>query len=257
MKNLYIISKIAVNALQESFRRRVMNVLLVFSAILVISLGAFSHMSAGDHEKFVKDIGLSSVTFFCILIAIFGAASLIPNEIEKRTIFNILSKPVSRGYFLFGKLLGTFLIVFVNFLIMSVLFLTVLMFTHLSVGADMFKALYLLLLEVLLVAAITLTVSTVASTIFNVSFSFFVFIFGNLSEYMSHNFEHMDSQIAKFFAFYFNRIMPDFSVFNMGSFIVLGKGIELIYLVKATIYMLIYMIACVSVGYVLFNRREM
>ena len=95
MRGIFAIWMIAKNALHESFRRRIMNVLLVFAAILVISLGSFSYFGPSEEAKFIKDIGLGAVTFFTILIAIFGAAVLIPDEIEKRTIFNILSKPVS------------------------------------------------------------------------------------------------------------------------------------------------------------------
>ena len=165
---------IALNALQESFRRRVLNALLVFGVIIVISLGYFSYLSSGDEAKFVKDIGLSSITFFGILIAIFSTAGLIPNEIEKRTIFNILSKPVSRTSFLLGKFLGSVFTVLVNFFLMAAIFCAVMILRKTPPDMNMLKALYLICLELILIAGVTLTVSTVAGTILNVSISFFI-----------------------------------------------------------------------------------
>jgi ABC-type transport system involved in multi-copper enzyme maturation permease subunit len=127
---------------------------------------------------------------------------------------------------------------------------------HLPMGPGLIKALYLLFLEVLIIISLTLMISTIAATAFNVSFGFIVFILGNLVEYLHHSVEHMSSPTARFYGMNFYKLMPNFSAFNVSSYVVLGKDIRPDYIIKLSTYSLIYVFVFLAIAYLIFKRRE-
>jgi magnesium-transporting ATPase (P-type) len=114
---------IALNTFQEAVRRRWMTALLAFAVVLLVLSTFFRWMQAGEEQKFLRDFGIGFIIIMTLLMAIFLGVSLVPPEIERRTIFTILSKPVDRGEFLIGKFLGLCLTLFVNLFVMGVAFL--------------------------------------------------------------------------------------------------------------------------------------
>ncbi len=117
---------VALNTFKEAVRNKVLYFLLVF-AVLIIGLSTFlSDLSITGPEKMIKDIGLASIDFFGFLIAVLVGITLIYNEIEKRTIYTIISKPIDRSQFILGKYFGLLITVYVNVIFMSIVFFTVL-----------------------------------------------------------------------------------------------------------------------------------
>ncbi|MEM6601983.1 MAG: ABC transporter permease subunit, partial [Verrucomicrobiota bacterium] len=100
------ITTIAKNTLIESLRQRVLLVLLLFGLVLTGASLYFTHFTFIDEFKFLKDIGSAAISVTGLLVAMIGAAQLIPAEIERRTIYTVLSKPVRRFEFLLGKYFG-------------------------------------------------------------------------------------------------------------------------------------------------------
>jgi ABC-type transport system involved in multi-copper enzyme maturation permease subunit len=97
---------IAVNTSREAIRNKVLYSIMLFAALLTGIAAAFGSVSIGDTMKFVKDFSLFSVSLFGVVTTVVLGVSLLSKELEKRTIFNLLSKPVSRWEFLVGKYLG-------------------------------------------------------------------------------------------------------------------------------------------------------
>ena len=100
------IKAIAVNTFRESARNKMFYLLVFFGIFFALSSKLISFLTLGDAMKVLKDTGLAAINFFCILIAIFTGINLVYKEIEKKTVLNILSKPVSRDQFIIGKFLG-------------------------------------------------------------------------------------------------------------------------------------------------------
>jgi ABC-type Na+ efflux pump permease subunit len=122
---------IARNTLTEAIRQRVLNVLLIFAIVLVGSSVFVSGIAtpglnaAGLYDeqiKFVKDFGCGAIGLFGAAIALLSTAQLIPQELEKRTIYTILAKPVRRAEFLFGKFFGSVLLLALCVTLMSLAF---------------------------------------------------------------------------------------------------------------------------------------
>ena len=106
MSSLARIWTIARNTLREAVRNKVLYALLFF-AIFIIGTGVvLSGLSYVESERILQDFGFAAIRLFSVAIAIFVGVSLIHREVERRTVYTILSKPISRAEFLLGKYVG-------------------------------------------------------------------------------------------------------------------------------------------------------
>ncbi|MCX7019266.1 MAG: ABC transporter permease subunit [bacterium] len=139
---MHKITVIALNTFKEAVRNKVLYFLLIFALIIMGFSGVISDLSIAAPEKLIKDLGLASIDFFGFLIAVFVGIYLVYNEIDKRTIYTIVSKPIDRCQFILGKYFGLLFTIYVNIAIMSLFFFAVLYFRE-STQPDMVnKALY-------------------------------------------------------------------------------------------------------------------
>ena len=114
---------VATTTFQEAIRRKWMSALLGFAVVMLGVSTFFTWMQPGSEQKFLRDYGLGFTVIITLIAAVFLGVALIPPEIERRTIFTILSKPVTRLEFLVGKYLGLMLTLALNLLVMSTIFL--------------------------------------------------------------------------------------------------------------------------------------
>lgn len=130
---------IARNTFKEAVRNRVLYILLIFALLIMASSGVISDLTFAAKDKIIKDLGLASINFFGLLIAVFVGIGLVYNEMDKKTIYTIISKPIDRYQFILGKYGGLLLTIYVMILIMTVFFLFVIYFLDL-VSADAVSA---------------------------------------------------------------------------------------------------------------------
>jgi ABC-type transport system involved in multi-copper enzyme maturation permease subunit len=284
---------IALNTLTESVRQKVYLIMILFALVLIANASFFSQFSFGEDSgseameklKFIKDFSLGAISIFGMLIAIVGTAQLIPNEMENRTIYTILAKPVRRLEFLLGKYLGSALLVLVSLAMMSVMFGAALKFKgdsylrearatagqaqdagsaeeaarqtqriHAAVyDANIVKALALAYLKLALLAAITLLVSTFStSMVFNVAVALMVFFAGHLVGPAKEKWGQ--SGAAQFLL----ALIPDLSLFNVTDDVAIGHaGIPWAYVLKVAAYGGMYLMAVLGAAHFIFADREM
>ncbi len=108
------VAAIARNAFREAVRDRVLYNLVVFALLLIAGAIFLGELSGGQEAKILVDLGLSAILLFGVLIAIFVGVGLVYKELERRTLYAILSKPIGRGEFLLGKYLGLSLTLLVH-----------------------------------------------------------------------------------------------------------------------------------------------
>ncbi len=113
---------IAYNTFREAVRNRILYFILFFSLIMILASGIVKDLAVAEHRRIVTDLGLGCISFFGFLIAVFVGISLVYNELERKTIYTIVSKPVHRYQFLLGKYFGLLLTIFVNIAVMALLF---------------------------------------------------------------------------------------------------------------------------------------
>lgn len=175
---------LAINTFQESIRKKVLLVLLVFAAIALAAGFIYSSRSQSAEVRALIDSSVSSIRFIGVLMAIFLGATSIPTETERRTILTILAKPVTRGQFLLGKYFGILLTVWANVVLMSVLFIVLVIYkqpTHVF-RPVMLKALLLVAFELAVVVAIATTLATFSTMTFTMICSFFIYFLGHVAD---------------------------------------------------------------------------
>ena len=193
---------IAATTVQEALRRRWIVVLTGFSVLLLLFSGSFTGLQPGSEEQFLQDIGTLFISTITLLIAIFLGVSLVPPDIERRTIFTILSKPVNRTEFVLGKFLGLCVSLALALFLMSAAFLLAYtMFVTSRFGdawvgneanarlplawtlGNLANALILHYGQLVVVASMALTLSLFVSSITAIVFCFLAYFGGQMSSY--------------------------------------------------------------------------
>ena len=112
------IGDIAINAFRESVRDKVLYNLVLFAVLMMGASYLIGQLTAGQDVKIIKDLGLAATTIFGLFIAVFIGIGLVSKEVERRSIYSLLSKPIHRYHLIVGKYLGLSLTLLVNVTIM-------------------------------------------------------------------------------------------------------------------------------------------
>lgn len=123
---------IALNTFREAVRNKVLYFLLIFAVLLIAFSTVISDLSIAEPEKLVKDLGLAAIDFFGFLIAVFVGVYLVYNELDRKTIYTIVSKPIDRTQFILGKFFGLLFTIYVNIAIMTFVLFAVLYFREVT-----------------------------------------------------------------------------------------------------------------------------
>jgi ABC-type transport system involved in multi-copper enzyme maturation permease subunit len=133
---------IALNTFKEAVRNRILYVLLFFAGLILLGSWVASTLSIANQDRVMRDLGTASINIIGLLIAVFVGIGLVYNEMDKKTIYTIISKPIARWQFIVGKYLGLVLTIALNVIIMMWFFCMVLHFRQ-AVNPDvMFHALW-------------------------------------------------------------------------------------------------------------------
>ena len=272
------------NTLTELTRQKVFYVLLIFALILIGSSVFMARFSFQQEFQILKDVSLGAMSIFSSLLAIVATARLIPQDIEDRTVYTILAKPVPRFEYLLGKLFGVLLLLAISVALMSALFVIVLYLREQTVLSetmrqmsrapreqlgdalnavrasglkiDIFASVAVIFLKACLLAALTLFVSTFATTnIFTIVVMMFVYFIGHLQATAREYWLEQQSVgwLTRAFLAIVALIFPDLQAFNLVDEIVAGVAIPLASFAKAALlgifYITIYTLAATFVFY--------
>lgn len=175
------IRAIASNTFKEAIRDRVLYLLLFFAAVCILFSRLLALLTVGDRVKIITDVGLASISLFGALMAILMGTGLVYKEIDKRTIYTLLSKPIHRYQFLLGKYAGLVFTLFIMLVLMSVIFL-VLLFLHTSrVEWTLLVAILFIFFELCLITAVALLFSCFTTPILSSLYSLSFYLIGHLS----------------------------------------------------------------------------
>ena len=175
------IRAIAVNTFREAIRDRILYLFIGFAVIMVISTKLFGMLTVGDESKIVKDIGLAAMQFFSMLIAVMMSMLLISREVDNRTVFNILSKPVRRWQFILGKYLGLVAIVAVNLLLITVILVAMVLIYTGQFDPMLVFAAFMTMVEMSVVAAFATFFAVLTRPILGSLMTLAMFIVGHTS----------------------------------------------------------------------------
>jgi ABC-type transport system involved in multi-copper enzyme maturation permease subunit len=260
---------IAVNVFRESVRDRVLYSLVLFAVLMIGASFLIGQLTAGQDVKIIQDLGLAAIFAIGVFIAVFIGIGLVSKEVERKSIYNLLSKPVDRYQIVAGKYLGLVLTLAVNVSIMAAAFYAVLYVVGRQFPADvqqvwdiravdpnLLKAIALIFIELTIVTAIALFFSTFSTPLLSAALTLGLVISGHFSVEL-RNFEAVvDSPAAARLARGLYWLLPNLSQFDMKSDVVHGRPVPLGYMAIATGYAFAYILLLLIVAMFVFSRRD-
>jgi ABC-type transport system involved in multi-copper enzyme maturation permease subunit len=253
------IAAIAYNTYREAVRDRILYNLIAFALLLVGSAVLFGQVSVGIERIVLINLGLTAVSLFGVVIAIFIGIGLVSKEIEKRTLYTVLARPVRRWEFILGKYLGLVGTLVVNAFFMAVGFFAALYYVVQRwepANASLLPALYFIVLQFCIVTAVALLFSSFSSPLLSSVFTFALFVIGSFSEDL-RAFAAMAKGAAGAVATALAYLVPNFSALNVISSVAHGEPVAAGLIVYNTLYSLAYAGAAIAGAILIFERRNL
>lgn len=264
-----IIRHVAVNVFKESVRDKVLYNLVVFAVLLIAVSFLLGQVTAGQDVKIIKDLGLAAIATFGLLIAVFIGIGLVWKEVERRSIYSLLSKPIRRHEFILGKYAGLALTLFVNVSVMTLAFYAVLAYLNTqfpenvrnawpapATDPGMLRAIVLIFMELLVVTAIALFFSTFSGPFLSAALTFGLWVIGHFNADL-RNFEAVvESQAVGSVARALYYVLPNFAAFDIKAQVVHALPVPAAYIATTTAYGVVYIALLLAGAVTIFAKRD-
>jgi ABC-type transport system involved in multi-copper enzyme maturation permease subunit len=247
---------IALNTFREHLRDKILYSLVFFGLFLIGGAMLLGGLTIGEQAKIVKDIGLAGINVCGVLIAIFVGIGLVSREIEKRTIYTLLAKPVPRYQFIVGRYVGLVITLLVNTAIMTLGFLGVLLVSGISVDLGLLKAIGLILVELCVLVSIGMLFSTFTTPTLSAAFTIAAYVIGHLANDIKTLADKMEEGITPWVLKWIYYALPNLEFFNIKGDVVYGVPIELSYILTSMTYGVVYVSVMMVTACAIFERRD-
>ncbi len=250
------ISAIAFNTFREAIRDKILYLLLFFALICIVFSRILALLTVGDRIKIIKDVGLASLSLFGALMAILIGTGLVYKEIEKKTIYTLLSKPIHRSQFLLGKFFGLVLTLFIMLFLMSIIFLALIFFHTFKIDWQMLVAILFVFLELCLITAVALLFSCFSTPILSSVFSLAFYLIGHTAWGLETLIKKIPPGAGRTLTYILYQFLPDLENFNFKTEIVHGLSIPSSMFLYSILYGLFYTLFILSIALLVFRRRD-
>ena len=265
MKSIWSVAR---NTFTEAIRDRILYSLILFAIVMILSSLVFVSISAEQYNRIVKDLGLTAISLIGIVISVFLGMGLVYKEIEKKTVYNIFSKPIRRREFIIGKYLGLSFTILVNTVAMALILTLIVVYIDFKHGgiieyyygglyySQFVKAVYFEYLEFLVVIGIALVFSSFTTPVMTLLLTFSVFAVGRFSSDLRLLAEQVKNPLIGYFTQFIYRVIPNLEKFNIRSEAVYGGDISWALIFYTTAYALIYTVVLLILSIAIFQKRE-
>jgi ABC-type transport system involved in multi-copper enzyme maturation permease subunit len=264
-----IVARVALSVFRESVRDRVLYSLVLFAVLLIGASYAIGQLTAGQDIKIIKDLGLAAISVFGLLMAVFIGIGLVWKEVERRSIYNLLSKPLRRHEFILGKYFGLVLTLVVNLGAMTVAFFVVLAVMGRTFPAEaraswaapaadaaLLVAIGLILVELALVTAVALFFSTFSTPYLSAVLTLSLWVIGTFNQDL-RNFEAVvASPQAAWLMRGLYYVLPNFGAFDVKAQVVHGLAVPAAYVLTTVAYGVVYVSLLLVAAVLVFSRRD-
>jgi ABC-type transport system involved in multi-copper enzyme maturation permease subunit len=250
---------IASNTFREAVRDRVLYNLIAFALLLSGAAILVGQISIEIEHLVVVNLGLTAVSLFGVIIAIFIGIGLVWKEIEKRTLYTVLSRPVHRWEFIIGKFFGLAGTLVVNTFFMAIgVFGALFYVDHKFSKPDalILVALYFIILEFLITCSLALLFSSFSSPLLSAVFTFSLFVIGSFADDL-RGFASMAHGITRWLVIGAAYLVPNFSAFNIISSIAHEQPVAGQLILHNTLYALLFAATALSGAVVIFEHRNL
>ncbi len=250
------IAGIAVNTFRESIRDKVLVTLLVFAVLVMGSARVIQPLALGEESKVVKDLGLASITFFTVLIAILVGGRIVYKEVERRTIYIMLAKPVRRWEFIVGKYAGLMAVLLVSLVVMTAAFYLMLPIIGVKVSVLMLLAVLMTFFQLAILTAVAVFFSTFVTPIASAIFTFAVYFVGHLTRDLKLLAAMSQSPVVKIVSEFLYYVLPNLTNFNLRAEVARDALIDPASVVLAIAYSIVYSATLLFLSVAIFRRKE-
>lgn len=248
---------IAGNTFREAIRDRVLYNLVVFVLLITACAILLGELSAGQEARTIVNIGLNAMLIFGTFIAIFVGVGLVSKEIEKRTVFNIFSKPVNRTEFIIGKFFGLCLTLLINVAVMGIgVSLALLYVGDRSLAGTIWPAIALIFVELTITTAVATMFSSFSTPALSALLTFFVFIIGHMSASLRELAAGMNSRSAAFVFEAIYYVLPNLALFSFRTEAANSLVPNASMIAYGLVYAVMYSIILLALTSMIFSRRN-
>lgn len=252
---------IAYNTVREALSRRVVLLFLFGALVLIVLSPLFSFLSPREELTLLKSLGLGVIQLASMFICIVMGISLIPAEIERRTIYTVLSKPVQRYEFVLGKFLGGILTMLFNILCMGVVFFVVVAWRgNVKQALDLWKGFMMIFFQMSILVSLAIFFSAFLTPFVNFFMSLGVYIIGTLSSVTESLMKGENrTALQKGIGAVLHYLLPNFGNFNIQNKIIhpetriINEGV---YYIQNIGYAVLYIAVLLIIAVIIFDRRE-
>jgi ABC-type transport system involved in multi-copper enzyme maturation permease subunit len=250
------IAAIAGITFKEAKRDRILYLLFFFAAAGILGSRVLAVLTVGDRVKIIKDVGLASIALFGILMAILIGTGLVYKEIDKKTIFTLLAKPLHRAEFILGKFLGLVLTLFLMVLAMTLIFLAIVYAHTFRIEARLLVAVGYIFLELVLITAVAVLFSSFSTPILSSLFALAFTLIGHLSWGLDLLIRKMAPWPGRTLVRVLYTFLPDLENFNFKTEVVHGLPIPPGIYLSAFLYGACYTAFILGLAILIFRRRD-
>lgn len=258
--NIKNIIRIASITFEESYRKKFLYILLFLSGIIMISAFLFDPFNMGQQLPVVKDICLTGLGMFGLVLTFALFLSAIPNEIEKKTIYPLMSKPINRSDYLWGKYLGNLGMVFLNLFVITleIIFLISRLNPEPAFAITISWTAALIFVECGIVGALIVLFSPFMSYPVNLVLTMLMYISGNVSQaYINYLAAENSSSLGAALAIVLKIILPNFEFFHIKNSVVHSYLVDPKYVAGTMVYGVIYILIVMFLADILFQRKDL
>ncbi|MCA9757021.1 MAG: ABC transporter permease [Candidatus Eisenbacteria bacterium] len=252
-----VVRAIAWNTLVEALRDKVLYLLLFFGLFLFGASRLLAPLALGETKRITLDVGLSSISAFGCLIAIFVGHQLIFREVERKTLYFLFSRPIHRAQFVWGKFLGLYAILALSVVLMGAMLAAVLVAGGHGVDLSLLQALVLILVEMGILSAIAILIASFTSPILAGLFTLAGYLIGHGSGDLTELLARTSSPVGRGVVEGLRWILPRLDLYGELLPVLSGTGWSETQLGLAVAYGTVYGTACLLLAGVILTRREL
>lgn len=254
------ILSIAQNTFKEAIRDKILYSLILFALLMIGSSIVLGMISINIETKLTIDVGLSAMSVIGAVIAVFIGINLVHKEIDKKTLYSILSKPIERHQFILGKFVGLAFTLLVNLVIMLLGLVGVLVYLKrgfTDVHTSLFVAVFLIFLQLLLITGIALVFSSFSTPALSALFTLSLFFIGQFNDDIKHFGSSANNAVVEWLTAGVSYLLPNFGNFNVIAGVSHGRPIAPSLVVYDLGYSIVFLAILLSASARIFSRRDL
>lgn len=260
------IAAIAVNTFREAIREKLLALILAFACLLILASNGIGSISLHDNLRVVRDVGLGGISLFGKVLAIVAGVNLVYKEIERKTLYALIPKPIHRWQFILGKYVGLGLTLSAQMALMTAVLAIALFIEDAAPNGALVRALCLLWVESLVVTAVAVFFSTFSTPFLSGLFTSGLFIIGRSTPELHALIESRfkgEPGLTSMFQWGM-QVLPDLHLFYVSGAMVDDKYVSVnadhfvswAYVASASGYGLLYAACVLGLGIFIFSRRD-